>query len=544
MSKSTFFGGKIIKEPGAYSQIKSGIKNPPLNLPYGNICIIDTGSNAAFGGGAGISGELATMKESIYNFDNIDDFRSFVKGGLHWLLAEPLFKPNGLASPGVSKITYVRAATTACAEISYTFTGGGANGGEFVIKVKDEGLIGNGSATSSILRKGYAAKMTAGIKDTAKFKIDFYVGTYRGLDPENDPYEATQADSLPTLIARSVEFNNISTLITWMTNDSTFNSYFKLDSSSVAGTGAVNSADLAANVSQVLATGGTETYNSSDLDLVLDAIKEEYYTFILADQWAANAQSAANTKILAHLVNEAKFTKFMVVGGGDDKDAFTGTNSSTDTAAYYNSEKVVVVHAGIKQAIRTGSGFKDRPSIYKAAQVLGRIAGLAPQVPGTFKAIQMDGDRHIMTQKEREAALDSGVLHTTFDADFGAFIINQDINSLQTNDNIVNDNGTSYSVSLNRIIAQINAEIVINAKKQLLGQENGVNRNTLTEQDVIAWLQGFLSLRVATNQADNLILRFENITVKTVQDSYEVSYGIVPNFAINKLFFTGFVLEN
>lgn len=544
MSYKTFFDNRIISEPGSYSRIKSGAKNVPLNLAYGNICIIDTGSNASYGGGAGVSGELATMKESIYNFDNIDDYRAFLKGGLQWLLAEPLFRPNGLASPGISKVTYIRACTTTCGSIAYTFTGGGANGGTFTIKMKDEGLIGNGTASSSILRKGYAAKMTAGIKDTAKFKIDFYVGTYRGLDADSDPYESTQDTSLPSLIARSVEFNNISALIDWMKADSTFNKYFKLSASSIAGTGAVTTADLTSNSAQVLATGGTETYNSGDLDKALDAIKEEYYTFILADQWFANAQSASNTKILAHLVGESKFGKFMFVGGGDDKDSFTGTNSSTATALYYNSEQAITVHAGILQAINTGDGFKKRPSIYKAAAALGRTCGLPPQVPSTFKALKMDGDRHVMTQKEREAALDAGILHTKFDEDFGAFIINQDINTIQNNDFLINSSGKSYSISLNRIFAQINAEIVINSKKELLGQENGVNRNTLTEQDVAKWTEGYLGRRIATSQQDNLILSFENIVVTTVQDSYEIRYTISPNTGINKLFFTGFVTIN
>jgi hypothetical protein len=103
MSYKQIFNGREVQEPGVYSQIKSGIKNPPQNLAYGNILIIDTGSGAGFGGGAGISGELAEMKGAIYSFDNIEDFRSHVKGGLHWSLALPLFRPNGFQNPGVSK---------------------------------------------------------------------------------------------------------------------------------------------------------------------------------------------------------------------------------------------------------------------------------------------------------------------------------------------------------------------------------------------------------------------------------------------------------
>jgi hypothetical protein len=385
--------------------------------------------------------------------------------------------------------------------------------------------------------------MTAGIKDSTKFKIDFYVGTFRGLDADGDPYEAAASESKPELIVRSVEFSNISELIAWMKKDSKFNQYFKLSASTVEGTGAVTTADLTANASMVLASGGTETYNASDLDKVLDSVKELYYTHILADQWGDNAKSSTNTKILAHILEEARFDKFMVVGGGKDQDKFTGTNGSLDIAGYYDSVRVIVVHAGYKEVSNSGDGFKSRDSIYKAAAVLGRIAGLPPQVPATFKALKIDGDLHDMTEKERKKALDGGVLHTKYDDDFKAFIINEDINSLQDNDDFVNNNGRSYNIAYNRIASQINAEIEINAKKQLFGNENGTNRNTLSEEDIVEWTKGYLTLKVATKQKDNLITRFENVTVKKVQSGYEITYGFAPNTEISKLFFTGFVVE-
>ena len=155
------FGGKMITQPGTYAKTESGITNPPLDLSFGNMIVIDTGSGAGFGGGSGIAGTLKKNKDAIYVFDNIRDFRSFVKGGLWWLLAKPLFRPNKVGTPGISKIYYVKATTTVPAEIAPTvpLAGGGANGGTFDIQVRDEGLVGNGAEISAKLTRGFAMTM-------------------------------------------------------------------------------------------------------------------------------------------------------------------------------------------------------------------------------------------------------------------------------------------------------------------------------------------------------------------------------------------------
>ena len=54
-------------------------------------------------GSPGINGELTTdVRDAFYTFDNIRDFRTFIGGGLWWLLGDPLFNPdspnNGISS--------------------------------------------------------------------------------------------------------------------------------------------------------------------------------------------------------------------------------------------------------------------------------------------------------------------------------------------------------------------------------------------------------------------------------------------------------------
>ena len=113
--------------------------NPPVELAYGNALIIDNGLGAAYGSGAGVQGELAEKKDAIQRINTKDDYRKMVAGGILYSLTEPLFEPNGSAFPGVSQVTYIRAASTTAAIIDYTF-----ENATLEVKCRHEGLVGNG----------------------------------------------------------------------------------------------------------------------------------------------------------------------------------------------------------------------------------------------------------------------------------------------------------------------------------------------------------------------------------------------------------------
>lgn len=553
MAIKFIFDGKVVKQPGSYSTIKSAVKNPPLEASYGNILMIDTGTfGAGYGtGGAGIAGTLQSNIDAIHTFDNISDFRESVRGGLAWLLAKPLFQPNGFSTNGVSKLHYVKAASTVPAEITYIFgdnsisnNDGQTTGGKLEIQVRNEGVVGNGVLLDLVLTKGYGAKMRRSKVDTTKFVIDFYAGTFKGLDADLDPYDFfAESNCVPQLLLSSPQFDNISVLIDWMTNDYSFNQLFKLSSSDTEGTGDIEAADFAAYSGWNLAKNGAETYSTTYLDQVLDAVAELDYTFILSNDYGDSAQSSDNDKILTHLMTEAKYKKYLMVGGGKDRDKFQGTNSSVAIAQHFDSCRTIVAHAGVKKSISGKTGFKSYPAIYKAALVLGRIAGLEPQVPVTNKQLDMDGDLHPMNSKEMDIALDNGVLYTKADSDLGGFVVAYDINSIQNNANIINEDGTSYLISLERIKSQLDKEIIINSKITLLGQKNGVNRKTLSDVDLKQWLDGFLTSKTATDTQDNLILGARNIVVTRIGDGYIANYDFIPNLEISKLFFIGSVTE-
>ena len=545
MASKVNVNGKLVSIPGIYSVVKSGVKNAPLGLLYGNILIIDNGRyGATWGGGSGIAGTLHQDKESVYEFETIQEFRNFVKGGYWWHLAYPLFRPfPGLN--GVSKIFYVRASETTQATVTYTF-----ENGELIFKTVDEGEVANGEVTSSILTKGYGVKLVPGVIDTSKYRMQFYVGTFRGTDSINNvPYELTAANSAPALFLTSPELSSIDEFADWMQTDEDFKSMFVYTShtnsddgdSGVLIPGLLEANDLVTNAGFNLAAGATETYNLNHLQTTLEQVASIDYTFILSEDAEDNAQSSNNALLLDHILYDAKHEKFLMLGGGRIKSKFkSGVNySSADTAEFYDSDKVIVVHGGPKKKKKGSSGFLLYDTLYKAAVCLGRICGLAPQDAATYKTIDIDGEQHVLTDKEKEYALDKGILYSYFDDELNKHVMGQGINTLQNNEFIVNEDGTSYSIAIRRMTAQLNREISYNAKKTFFGKNEGPNRLTVTEQDLKTWLEGFLSKKVD----DKLIVKFGNITVSVSGDNYFVNYEFVPNFEISKMVFTGTLLE-
>lgn len=541
MATHFIFNNRRIILPGAYSTIKSVVKNPPVQLDYGAICIIDTGSGVSFGGGAGSLGTLANGKDSVYVLDDIQQFREFAKGGLWWLLADPLFSP-ARGAVGVSRVYFVRACETAPGELTFSPTGGGGAGGSLVLQCKDEGIIGNGvQSSANVLTKGYAGRLTAGTNNPDKFVFAIWRGTNKGLAEDGITYDGIKVSELiPELITKSPEFATMGELIEWAEQDEILNNLFKIKTKTITGTGALTSADLTLYSGNILVSGGTENYTSAALLEALESVKDLAFTFFLCDKWGDHAQGTENTAIMSHIINSARFEKMAVVGGGHDQTKFTQTNGSIPIAQYFNSDRIIVCHGGVrKKTTVTGTGYRVWSSIYKAAVVLGRICGIAPQIPITFKNISIDGEVHLLNDRQKEICLENGVLASYFDHDNGWFQVLQGVNTLQKNNFLLNADGTTFSIQLRRITSQINRELEVNIKKELLADPNGVNRNTLSAAYLRDWVIGYLQLKTATTTSDNLIISFRNVTVERNQDAYFVQYEVEANTEITKVFVTG-----
>ena len=170
----------------------------------------------------------------MYRFSRLAQYQSFLNGGIFWKAAEALFKP-GLNSTiqGASEVLHVKAATTTCALMTFTATGGGAAGGTFKVKPRQEGVSANGVQTGSgataHLDKGYGFTIETGIKDTSKWILKIWRGTWKGDYTDGIAYdEIAKASTKPELIAQSPEFNNIQDLLTWGATPQ-FNAAFYMD---------------------------------------------------------------------------------------------------------------------------------------------------------------------------------------------------------------------------------------------------------------------------------------------------------------------------
>lgn len=555
MATSVYFNGKLRTLPGVYSTITSGDSTASRSLDYGTVLIIDTGVyGAGYGGGSGVNGEYQQGLDTVYEFDDLNDFRDFVKGGMYWKCAEALWKPDpqNADAVGISKLLFVRACTTKAAKMTFTATGGGANGGTMVIKTIDEGLNANGVTEeidgTTYLKTGYAFTVAAGTENPEAIVMSLWRGTFTGLytDPvtgvELSYNELTVEQSTPNLICQSPECATMAELVNWAQTDENFGARFLLDDeTAIKGTGEVNASDVVEGYQ--LAAGGTETYTpNTDLQSVLGQIADVEYNIVITDQVGANCRSAAMQSIVSHRNTDAKFDKFVYVGAYDSRANF---ETSLAIAQQYNNAFVCVVHGGIGTASdMVASKVRWWGVFYNLCQVVGRVSGKPPYVPVTNKTIGGDKLQMIPNEKEMEKAVKAGLIVVYPNPYLRRFVVLQGVTTLQDNKLLFNKKGQSFSIQFMRILAQLNKECVVNAEIDLLGDENGVNINTLSKGALETWTINFLQTRVATDNQDNLITRFQNVVATRVDDYYKVTYEVVVNNEVTKIFFTGFLLRN
>lgn len=540
MATKFIFGGKKIQQPGVYGKVESGVNNPRLAIGSGTVLIIDKDDTSIHGNGAGVVGEAATGKDSFYSFDSVSKFQTWVGGGLWYDLAVPIFRPFGSNINGATNVVYVRAITTVAATMAFALSNG-----TVTFKALNEGVPGNGAEVTSVLTRGYAITIQAGTNDAAKFIVKFWRGTFSGLDEENVPYnKIAEADSKPTLIVQSSEVDTIEDLIADLQNDIAFVNNFEI-SAGAGSTGAIVAGDLTTLSGNNLFSGGTSTYDTARVTEILTAIKDVDINFILTSDFAANATSVDNLKVATYIDTEMNDPAMLIVGGATESGNFS--SQSIAAAAAYNSQNVVVVHGGcyISNPGDLVNPLKKKNSLYKAALVTGRIAGLTPQTPPTFKGLSIAGEVHSLTDEEVNLGLDAGVLMTRYSPEVQFNVIVQGVNTIQLNDFVVNSDGSSHQISLVRILRQLLRGMKAQAVVDLLGdQVSGPNRNTIDSETVRVWVTNYLKDVEATNTVDNLIISSRDVTVEVVSDAYEVTFGVEPNYEVNKIFITARILDD
>ena len=528
------FHGKNYIEPGAYAV---SVYNPTsvVNVSeFGNVMIIDTGiaknGDYEFAGGSGVHGELNKGLKSVYEFDNYEDFFSFMGGGLVGDIAKNIFTPmDGVL--GAPKLFYCRAATTTCANITLKTKGDAT----LVLKCKNEGISGNGKIDNGQLKVGYAARIITGTDDSTKFKLQVFRGSFMGVDKDGEPYGSkSYADATGNLITESGEFSTLGELFEWARADK-----YILANFIVSYTGELTS-ELQAQV-LTAATGGTTTYLSdTEYADVLEAISELDVTFFLATNTTVDKGIDAETtgRLFTFLKNDAKFTEFLIIpGGSTDSDLFGESETSQAIAKYYNSGQVAVVHGAPIVNRKDGNGTKQLLSIYLAATVVGLCAGKAPQTPLTYQRVGYQSFAYDLKKKEREKALQAGIMHVRNVS--GYWCINQCVTTLQDNKKTIANDGQSMELSIELIKAQLNKEMIIDASTRFVGR----TASQASPETVKNFVETKLTSLTATTDSDNLIVAWKNVKVAAKNSDYFITYDFQPNIPVNKLFFTGNVLD-
>lgn len=534
MAVSVDFYGKNYVEPGAYA---TTVYNPTsvVNVSqFGNVMLIDTGLGAIesgyeFGGGSGAIGQLAKGIKSVYEFTNYEDFRTFVGGGMIADVVQKLFTPYDGAT-GTPRLYYTRAATTKAATITVTLSEGNA----LVLTCKNEGACSNGVINDTVLKFGYAARIVAG-EDAGAFRLQILRGNYQGTDNAGEPYGSVNlANATGQLICETKDCKTLGELYEVARANRSVLAHFQ-----VTMTGDATTA-LAA-VTMVPATGGTTAYLSGgEMAEILDSITELNVTFFLCDNTEiANAtKSDTNGKLFTFLKNDAKFTEFMVVPtGGDDTQLFGEQNSAESVAKYYGDPQVIATFGSPQITRRDNAGTKDLNPIYLAATVTGLLAGGKAWTPLTFSRVGYTNFVYDLKKKEREKALQLGILHVRNVN--GYWVVNQAINTVQDNLQPINTNGDSFEISIELIKAQINKELIVDSQNRFTGKTIAQTYPEAIKNFTETKLASF----VADTGNDNMIISWKNVVVKVKNNDYYISFDFVPNGPVNKQFYVGNVLD-
>lgn len=539
MSTSHFFNNKVVTLPGAYSTVKAESPATFALADYSKVLIINTNPAYAFGGS--VNGALTKGGDALYKFRSLPEARAFFKSGYLWYLVQQLFQPSRLQGrQGISELQFMNALTSTAPTITPTLTNGA-----LVLGVKDESANGNGvkknvSAADDRaevnLKSGYALCIEKGVKDQSKYIVKIYQGTYKGeWTGDNLPYDGIAVkDARPELVVVSPEVSSVGEFVTWANGDANFAMGFVVKSST---SGAFVAGDITANAN-VLATGGSATYATTDLTAAFEYLKKGDYSIVFSLNKVGDTGADTINAALQHFVqSETRFKKYLAVGGSN-------TFSTDITAAQaFNSEYVWCVFGKPRKASsQTPLGYRVFDSLSLTASVIGRIAGLPPQVPGTFKDVDIDGLDNPLTDSQLEDALDAGLMTVNYDDDLRTFCITRAVNTLQNNDKLQNEDGSTFSIQISRICTQLNVELVTNAKKQVFGSNDTANLFTVSELYLKNWIKSFLSTKIATAQQDNLILSVGDISVTKQGDALFANYEFTPNSEVAFLFFTGIAI--
>jgi len=565
-----FFNGKNYIEPSTGSRIISMYPPTPIQLGAGTVAVIAESD-------AGL-----TASDGFYYSapsDRAGDLNNTLRGGEGKRLCNLVFAPSN-EFPGASRIIFVRAQAATRASVvitnsAHTFTLESYNKGAYLSDstngLKAAVIFGVGTIlTFGTLVGGTGYTTASGLATTGGSGTGCTVNIVAGSGIVTGVVIASGGSNYQVGdVLTVVQAGGSAATFTVVTIDKVrFQLYLDsqkiYESQDITNTYTAVKAALEADVriykkyintitigsggaSEVFAvltptvfSGGTKTaMTQNDLVKALDLLRVLDVDVVYLGNDSVSLGSAHST-VIAHCLTDAETPRMCVLGGAVGMDKATAVQK----AIALNSSKAVYVYPGCYLPSETTGGNELLPPYYTAAMVAGLIAGLAPQTPATYKTLAVQGfeinvNDGELVKSEREELITSGVTFCRY-VDGVGFVINKAVTTTLANTQMINSpSGTSREVSIERIKNILNKELEIGSKKLFMGG----NVHTVSQQDVVNYTRNYLQTKCATTTQDNVIIKFEGISAKLVDDAWEIDYGFYPNTPINHVFFTGAILR-
>ena len=534
MAQSAVFGNRIIKLPGVYARVVSGVETDIPLSTYSNVLLIDAGAGKGFNSAKGIIGN---GRECIYTLDQ-SQANFYIKGGPLVPVLEKLWNP-AVGADGIGNMFLIKAATSSPAIVSDVSMFGGAITIGTVTTV-EEGSICNtqkvGEGDEAELKTGYLLRSVFDTK-LNKGYVEILQGTYEGTNLGGYTISQSEENSHPQTIFRSKKCSTPKELVTFLQNSLDFKAL--VTATNIVAVDPTNWTTK--ETSEFSFSGGEDKYAKTLADILPMTIDVDYSVmFVLTDE--ENGTTAQQQLFVAemkdHFENDAKGIKMGFAYEEDKSLAIT-------QAQEYDSQNIIMTSGICKKTSKSApTGFIIQDNMVTAAVCLGRIFGLSPEIAGTMKTLNIDGMEIEPTDPDLEDMLDNGVITPYYDADFGSYALSQVCNTLQANTQLINEDCTTYSVQALRILAQVMKNLQQQAKLDFWSGNKGVNKGTLSDAYVKTWTEVLLDkLTVAPNKTENNYLLWYEVTkVETVDDTKKVYISVQVNGEITKIFFLVTVL--
>ena len=156
----------------------------------------------------------------------------------------------------------------------------------------------------------------------------------------------------------------------------------------------------------------------------------------------------------------------------------------------------------------------------------------------TFKRVGYQSFAYDLKKKEREKALQAGIMHVRNLS--GYWCVNQGITTLQDNKKSIASDGQTMELSIALIKAQLNKELIVDSANRFIGNTSAVNASPQTIKN---FTETKLSSLTAKTGEDNLLKSWKNVKVVQKNSDFQITYDFAPNLPVNKLFFTGNILD-